>query len=104
MRCASWRPCSVLARVGLALSLVGGGSVCFSACGGDDALPEPTLDYELFETTKVLDSPSLAVLDAVSDDQTMLTFSASTTTTPLPIGLVSVGVESIAETPAMHTH
>jgi len=90
----------VLARLGFALCLVGGVSVWLSACGGDDALPEPTLDYELFETTKLLDAPTLAVLDSVSDDQTMLAFSASTPLLDaLAEGEVLLGAQTHARLP-----
>jgi hypothetical protein len=54
------------------------------ACGGGEEKPsaanEPTveLSYELFETTKTLDEETLAALESVSDDRTIMTFSGST--------------------------
>jgi hypothetical protein len=53
-----------------------------AACGsGSDEKasgPRQSLSYELLETTKLLDAGTLAALTSISDDRTLVTFSATT--------------------------
>jgi len=79
---------------------------------GSSTVEPPPGGFWLFEVpvpngTISFGPTSDATTDAIdfTSAATCLTLpSASTATTPLPIGLVSVGVESIVKTPAMHTH
>src|SRR5688572_24393308 len=49
------------------------------ACGGDDGpSSRSSVEYELFETTKVLDDETRAALESVSADGRTLTFSTAT--------------------------
>lgn len=62
------------AAIVLVASLTG---LLLTGCASDEP-PGPVIDFELFETTDMLDADSLAALDAASDDLATIHFATST--------------------------